>query len=249
VSRDLHYGPDALQILDIFQPETAPSKPRNVLIFYHGGGWTSGDKHRPGDDVYDNVMYWAAQNDMVGVNVDYPLANYKTGENLWPSHEKNVAASVAWVREHIGQYGGDPTHIYLWGHSAGASMVASYATDPSFWPPSGSGIRGAFALSGATDLTLEPVIPYYGTTHEEFVQRSPLRTMLTSNTPLLLGYSADENSIATPHALRAYKVLCDAGRCPRWVVAHGSHGGEMQAVGTSDTVSTDAMLKLIHDTQ
>ena len=74
--RDLAYGSDPKQRIDILTPTAKSSKPRTVVIFVHGGGWVGGDKHAPGDDLYENVILWAAKQGMVGVNVNYRLADY-----------------------------------------------------------------------------------------------------------------------------------------------------------------------------
>ena len=83
--RDLAYGSDPKQRIDILTPTAKSSKPRTVVIFVHGGGWVGGDKHAPGDDLYENVILWAAKQGMVGVNVNYRLADYKNGRNLYPT--------------------------------------------------------------------------------------------------------------------------------------------------------------------
>src|SRR5579884_1619783 len=48
VVRDLHYGSDPLQILDVFTPQPKPARAAPVLLFVHGGGFVRGDKHQAG---------------------------------------------------------------------------------------------------------------------------------------------------------------------------------------------------------
>ena len=59
VARDLAFGGDAAQKVDIFTSGQGSGKP--ILIYVHGGGFTRGDKHPPGSFMYDNVMVWAVQ--------------------------------------------------------------------------------------------------------------------------------------------------------------------------------------------
>ena len=43
---------------------------------------------------------------------------------------RDIGLALAWVRAHIGLFGGDPDRVFLMGHSAGASHVASYVAAP-----------------------------------------------------------------------------------------------------------------------
>jgi acetyl esterase/lipase len=120
VARDLSYGADPLNTLDIFAPQSAPKVPRTVVLYLHGGGFERGDKRMPGTPFYDNLMLWLAQHGMVGVNMNYRLAP----KHAWPAAEEDMAAAVGWVQGHIGQFGGSPDRIVLWGESAGACRPA-----------------------------------------------------------------------------------------------------------------------------
>src|SRR5258705_8476249 len=72
VSRDLAFGSDPAQKLDMFTSGQGAGKP--ILIYVHGGGFTRGDKHRAGEFMYDNVMTWAVQHGMVAAETNYRLA-------------------------------------------------------------------------------------------------------------------------------------------------------------------------------
>ena len=56
VTRDVKYGADPRNIIDIFVP-VGDSAARPVLMFVHGGGMIAGIKRGPGSPYYDNVMY------------------------------------------------------------------------------------------------------------------------------------------------------------------------------------------------
>jgi len=71
--RDIAYGSDPLQKLDVvWDGKTTGNRP--ILFFVHGGGFTGGDKHQPGQFTNDNLMKWATEQGMVGVNINYRLA-------------------------------------------------------------------------------------------------------------------------------------------------------------------------------
>ena len=66
---------------------------------------------------------------------------------------------VKWAKENAAKYGGDPNNIYLIGHSAGATHVASYIFDKSLQPPTGPGVSGAVLISGRYRLEYDPADP------------------------------------------------------------------------------------------
>jgi acetyl esterase/lipase len=130
ISRDVKYGPDERNALDLFVPEAAGSG-RPVFMFVHGGGFVRGSKRQAGSPFYDNIMLWAVRNGMIGVNVTYRLAP----QHQWPSGGEDLGMAVRWVGENAGAHGGDVNRVYLMGHSAGATHVAIYVAHPSSMVP------------------------------------------------------------------------------------------------------------------
>lgn len=244
-ARDVPYGPDPEQRMDILAP-TAKAAPRTVLVFVHGGAWTGGSKRLAGDVLYENVVVWAARHGMVAVNMDYRLADYVGLHNLFPTQEQDLAAAVDWIGSHIGTYGGDPNRIFLWGHSAGGSTIAGYVSNPALYGRS-PGVRGVFLMSSPLEPVIEErshdPIRYYGTAHQDFVDRAPLETLIHSDIPVLYGYSPTEEMV--PELEDARRRLCAAGHCPQLVLTQGSHSEEVRAVGTADSRSTDALLRFM----
>ena len=108
IARDLHYGPAERNRLDIFTAEPAAAAAQPVLLFVHGGGFVGGDKHDPGTPFHDNIGAWAARQGMVGVTMTYRLAP----QAPWPAGAEDVATAVRWVRDNIGEHGGDPARLY-----------------------------------------------------------------------------------------------------------------------------------------
>ena len=106
VARDVKYGPDPRNLVDIFTAEAATGA-RPVLMFVHGGGLIRGSKRTPGSAFYDNVMLWAARNGMVGVNVEYRLAP----AHPWPAGTQDMGTAVRFVAENAATYGADPNRI------------------------------------------------------------------------------------------------------------------------------------------
>src|SRR5947209_2455028 len=144
VERDVKYGPADRNLLDVFMPETASSS-RPVLIFVHGGGFTTGNKRSTFSTAfYDNIMLWAVRNGFVGINMTYRLAP----GSPWPAGAEDIGAAVQWVADNIGARGGDGARILLMGHSAGAAHVAGYVSHPEFHKVKNGGLKGAIMVSG-----------------------------------------------------------------------------------------------------
>ena len=122
VSKNIAYGEHAKQILDVYQPQGRIGAP--VVIYIHGGAYVRGDKDQYGE-MYGNIATWFARQDVLAINATYRLA---PGAK-WPSAVDDVRAMVAWAKENALKFGGDPNRIYLIGHSAGATHVASYIFD------------------------------------------------------------------------------------------------------------------------
>src|SRR5262245_43331740 len=119
VSKNIAYGEDPKQILDVHQPQGAREAP--VVIFIHGGAYVRGDKDLYGE-MYGNIATWFARQGALGINATYRLAP----GTKWPSAADDVRAMVKWAKENAARFGGDPNRVYLVGHSAGATHVASY---------------------------------------------------------------------------------------------------------------------------
>jgi len=71
VSKNLAYGEDPKQILDVYQPQGAREAP--VVIFIHGGAYVRGDKDLYGE-MYGNIATWFARQGALGINATYRLA-------------------------------------------------------------------------------------------------------------------------------------------------------------------------------
>ncbi len=121
-TRDIAYGSDPRQRLDVYAPDDAHGAP--VILMVHGGGWHRGDK---------------ASRDVVGMKADRWLprglivvsVNYRMRPDADPLQQANdVARALAFVQSHATTWGGEATKIILMGHSAGAHLVALLTAEP-----------------------------------------------------------------------------------------------------------------------
>jgi acetyl esterase/lipase len=248
VTRDVAYGPDPMQKLDVFDPQKGPAQrddnhlvskgKRPVLIVVHGGGFVRGDKRNT-----DNMAVWAAGKGMVGISVNYRLAPAAT----WPAATNDLKAAIAWTRANIARFGGDPDRIYLWGHSAGANHVADYVAHTELHGPEAAGVRAAILMSAYYSPTLQgPPHAYYGTDASVQTTSAAVERLTKVKTPLFV-----INAEYDPEFFRAYAAALDEGLTKagiahaRLVAKDHGHLDEGLAVGTSDVWVSDPVLKFI----
>jgi len=171
VQRDLAYGPDPRHRADMFRADGLKNAP--VVVFLHGGAYVRGERD-VNADVYSNVPMYFARRGMLGVNATYRLAPAAH----WPAAAQDVASLVAWLKANAARFGGDPNRIYLIGHSAGATHVASYIYMKDMQPPGGPGVAGAVLISGRYHFDPHPSDPnlknfqaYFGTDRSQYPAR------------------------------------------------------------------------------
>lgn len=243
VTRDVHYGPDPLQKIDLYQPERHKGMP--ILIFVHGGAYVAGDK----TDT-SNVTAYFARHGILAINIDYRLAP----KAPWPAGAEDVGKVVAWAREHGRSYGGNPHRIFIMGHSAGATHVAMYLFDPALHPRSGAGVVGAILLSGQYQApTKNPppnVTAYYGPDVAKYKERSPGTYVDDSKVPLFLGTAEyDPVFLAVPTYELAATVCRRDGKCPRFAWQKGqNHISEAAAFDTTYDVVGSQIVNFIWTT-
>ncbi len=134
--------------LNVWAPSGATAASLPVLVWLHGGSFTTGSSAM---SSYDGATL-AAENDVVVVS-----ANYRVGAlGFSPiAGQANVGLldqllALAWIRDNIPAFGGDPARVTVFGESAGAGSVLHLLASPR----SDGLIPRAIAQSGATDLTL-----------------------------------------------------------------------------------------------
>lgn len=144
IKRDIPYVEHGheLQSLDIYSPANAKNLP--VVFWIHGGGWEQGDKKQVA-----TKPQWFMEKGFVFVSINY---------RLWPKVDmgtliRDVALAFGWVEKHIAEYGGDPKHVFVGGHSAGAQLAAIICTDDRYLKEQGVGfdvLTGCLPVDGDT---------------------------------------------------------------------------------------------------
>jgi triacylglycerol lipase len=230
IDRDVRYGDHERHRLDVHTSGEEPGAP--VFVFVHGGGFIGGDKHVPGNPQYDYLGAWAVRHGWVGVTITYRLAP----EHTWPSGAQDVAAAVAWIRNNIAAYGGDPDRIVVAGNSAGAVHVASYVTGQG--GGSLDGVRGAAILSGFYDVPLAErgalERAYYRDTPAE--DAATLGGLVRAELPLLFSVAERDPLFFQTQAARLVAAWFTAHQVTPnlvWVAGH-NHISGIGSVGVDD---------------
>src|SRR4051812_9939383 len=146
---DQAYGPVPRQKLDVYQPRDA-KQDASVVVFFYGGAWQSGEKAD-----YRFVAEALTSQGFIAVIPDYRLYP----DVQFPSFIEDGALAIRWVHENAQRFGGDPQHIFLMGHSAGAHIAAMLNLDGRYLQNVGldqNVIAGTAALSGPYDFIPRP---------------------------------------------------------------------------------------------
>jgi acetyl esterase/lipase len=114
------------------------------MFWIHGGGWQVGDK---GDVALKPKVF--TERGFVFVSTNYRLLPDVEMDVLI----QDVATSVGWVHKNIAKYGGDPTRIFVSGHSAGAQLAALVCIDDRYLKAEGvpfDVLKGCVPVDGDT---------------------------------------------------------------------------------------------------
>ncbi|XP_067665661.1 carboxylesterase 5A-like [Haliotis asinina] len=126
--------------LNVFAPTNGSKLP--VMVWIHGGAYTYGSASE-----YDGRML--ASRGIVVVTVDYRLGVMgflSTGNNAAPGNFGHLdqLQALHWVKDNIGQFGGDPDKVTIFGQSSGGAGVSTHM----FSPLAKGLFRGVIAQSG-----------------------------------------------------------------------------------------------------
>jgi acetyl esterase/lipase len=137
------FGADPYQRL-LVAPAAQPDG--RVLLFWHGGGWTSGYK--------EWMAFMAPPFNAAGVT--FVSAGYRLApEYVFPAGVEDCVRAVEWARRHIASHGGAPRDLFIGGHSAGGHYAALLAVDPRWTRDIGAPrdiIRGCLPISAVYEF-------------------------------------------------------------------------------------------------
>ena len=200
---DISYGPGGRDnLLDIWRRhDLAPGRRAPVLLQVPGGAWAVNRKR---GQAY-TLMSRMVELGWICVSINYS----KSPRSTFPAHLIDVKRAIAWVRENIADYGGDPDFMAITGGSAGghlASLAALTPNDPSFQP----GFEDA-------DTTVQAIAPYYGV--YDFTDFDNMHEMML---PFLEHFVLKARYADDPEPFRAASPISYAhSEAPPFFILHG----------------------------
>jgi len=217
------YGPTEIETLDIHRCNR-PGAPINVFI--HGGAWRAG---RAKDSAFIAELHLAA-----GAHLVLPdfLWVQDAGGRLLTLAEQ-VRRAVAWVYKNAATFGGDPSRLYVSGHSSGAHlggvvMITDWKKD--FGLPADT-VKGALLVSGMYDLKpvrLSKRSRYVAFDDETEEALSAQRHMDRINAPVILAHGTCESPEFMRQTRDFAAALRSAGKPVELIVGEGFNHFEMQ---------------------
>jgi acetyl esterase/lipase len=121
---DRTFGPHPSHRLDVYAPSRSSGTGRPLIVFWHGGRWSAGDKSE-----YRFVGAGLAERGYITV-----VPNYRHyPEVKMPGFMEDAARAVVWAARHAAEYGADPGRLYIMGHSAGAHLAALVALNREYF--------------------------------------------------------------------------------------------------------------------
>ena len=202
---DLPFDPATGLTADVYTPDGARNLP--VVVFFYGGRWSEGDKQ----DFRFVGQALAAR----GIVVVIP--NYRKYPQVrFPSFVEDGARAVKWTKSNIVPYGGDPSQIFVMGHSSGAHMAAMLALNEKYLKGVGGTrgwLRGMIGLAGAYSflpITAPDLRDIFGPP-EQFEQSQPVFFADGRNPPLLLLHGENDEVVNFSNTRSLAKEVGNAG--------------------------------------
>lgn len=188
------YGHDPSHTLTVF---AAPDPSGEVLVFFHGGGWTNG---------YKEWMYFMAPA-LLAQGITLVCPTYRLApEHVFPACLDDAADAVRWVAQNIAHYGADPEKIYVGGHSAGGHLAALLGVSAHWSQARGlpaHTVKGLLPVSGVFRFDPEGGLStrprFLGSHTDTDRQASPLHHLPAGRkTPFFISYGERD----FPHLIR-----------------------------------------------
>lgn len=205
----VRYGDHPNQLLDVWRgPDAAAvSTPAPVLVYIPGGAWVFGRRQLQGHAL----MAHLARRGWVCLSVEYR----SSPRHRWPRQMTDVKAAIAWARENVREFGGDPNFVAVAGSSAGghlATLAGLTANDP----------RWQAELPARADTSVDAVVSMYGL-YDWHDRSSPERDRFME---FLERVVVKRTQASDPDVFRAASPIeCVHSLAPPFLAVHGSNDG------------------------
>lgn len=188
ISRDIPYGDESWQKLDIYRAQSADEN-TPVIVFFFGGGWSWGDK----------AYFEFIADSFVRRGYTVAIPNYVLyPQGKYPQFVEDGAQAIAWIKNNVGKYQGSAEKVFLVGHSAGAYIAAMAATDKRYLQQAGestSFIKGVAGVAGPYNFTpkAQEYINIFG--KENFDSMKVAQYVTGNEAPMILLHGSGDKTV------------------------------------------------------
>jgi arylformamidase len=233
VLKDIPYGDHPKENLDIFPSAIPHSK---TLAFIHGGYWHLLDK-----DMFHFLAGHFLKYNVTTVLINYPFAPKSSMTEIVASCRK----ALRWLHGNIIRFNGDPTQLYLLGHSAGGHLASMMLIEEE-----AKFLRAVISLSGI--FRLEPVMLCYqndaiGMDRENAIKNSPVFLNPVNDCPLLLVTGSEESDEFKAQSEELYQ--CWKNKCSNvnlLSVPGENHYSILEAAVEKDSTLREAIIRMMN---
>ena len=202
--RDVAYGSDPRQKMDVYVPDGAAGAP--AMLFFYGGSWQDGSKD----------LYLALGQAFASQGIIVAVADYRVYPQVrYPAFVEDGAQAFAYLHAHVAQYGGDPSRLFLTGHSAGAYIAMMLAADWSYLRAAGADpawVRGVIGIAGPYDflpLRDPNLVTIFGGANVRETQ--PINHIDGKRPPMLLATGTADETVSPGNTARLAEKLRSFG--------------------------------------
>lgn len=220
---DITYGKYERQKLDIYIPNYSEEEHKNstVIVFFHGGGWDSGNKNK--------YKFVASRLTLEGYTVVIP--NYRIYPDVvFPAFIEDAALALAWLKNNQNNYSINTSKVYVMGHSAGAHIASLLTADKRYLENAGIsdtyisgfiGIAGPYNFLPLTSNKLKKIFP-----EETRTNSQPINFVDGTEVPYLLLHGTDDKTVWPRNSKTlAEKILSKNGSVTLQLYENISHVG------------------------
>jgi acetyl esterase/lipase len=242
--------------VDVYAPPNARGAP--VVHFIHGGYWIKGDKDflAPITGLYGSVGVALARRGVVTFVPSYRLAPEVGIDGILD----DVVAALKFTKEHAAEYGGDPSRLYVVGHSAGGHLTALLGSDPEVMQRRGlapSAVAGFMPISAIWDVgdmhdkqdaafNERVTYPVFGRDPSKYAAYSPLVRIGPGAPPFAIVVGTRDYPYLIPQANHARDRLTAVGAAPELHAVEGNdHDAMVLRFGAKDDDMTDVVVAFV----
>ncbi len=239
IAGDVTYDAKSRLGLDVYKPSDARGAP--VVVFFYGGRWSRGSKSE-----YRYVGEALASEGFVAVIPDtrhYPEARFN-------GFMQDAANAVVWAEKRVAGYGGDPSRIFVMGHSSGAQLAAMLALNPEYLKAAGGDrarLRGMIGLAGPYDFLplLAPDLRDMFGPPEQFELSQPISFIDGENPPLLLLHGEDDDTVPVSNTVSlAARVAHRGGSVEKVLYPKMGHAWMIASLSSTLRGRTDVLAQV-----